>query len=83
MQDLDQIIQLCRSSCLLQLQSENSEEGAILQMLGWALGRRHDRTGTVADLDEAVECYGRALSISPPGHSQNTACLNGLGYVLF
>ncbi|MEU5225019.1 CHAT domain-containing protein [Streptomyces toyocaensis] len=54
----------------------------ILINLATALRCRHERTGGLQDLDEAIATTRRALRISPPLSADHPACLNQLATAL-
>ena len=50
--------------------------------LSEALWDRFDRTGNVADLDEAIAAIRRAVELTPPGEPDHQAALSNLGAAL-
>ncbi|KAK6356066.1 hypothetical protein TWF718_000440 [Orbilia javanica] len=50
-----------------------------LNNLGSRLGTRFDRTGSINDLNRAVEAADMAINATPQDHPNRAACLNNLG----
>jgi methyl coenzyme M reductase subunit C-like uncharacterized protein (methanogenesis marker protein 7) len=50
-----------------------------LSNLGAMLGRRFERTGSMDDLNRAVEVTNMAVDATPQDHPDRAACLNNLG----
>ncbi|KLU92421.1 hypothetical protein MAPG_11367 [Magnaporthiopsis poae ATCC 64411] len=50
-------------------------------MLAW-LGRRFERTGSISDLNRAVEVTGEAMDATPQNHPDRAMYLNNLGNLL-
>lgn len=59
------------------------ERWSTLHRLGMALRQRFERTGSFADLEEAIRYHEEELSICPPGHSGRAFALNNLGFALY
>ncbi len=61
---------------------DHPDRAAYLNNLGNKLGRRFERTGEMADLEEAIETARNAVQSTPHDHPNRAACLNSLGVFL-
>ncbi|KAL8367940.1 hypothetical protein RB599_003723 [Gaeumannomyces hyphopodioides] len=64
---------------LLSMEDSLSMLGNLGAMLGSLLGRRFDRTGSMDDLNRAVEVTDMAVDATPQDHPDRAAILNNLG----
>src|SRR5437016_2573688 len=60
----------------------NPDRAARLNCLGAALGSRFERTGSMHDLNAALEANEKDVKLIPHDHPNRAMCLTNLGIVL-